>query len=158
MSQDIDNNEKTEPGFSNKNPGKENQRLPLVINGVIFGIYSLGILANVLLSKNDGYLSGPLIGYAFFISAQVILNLLIFLVYCFIDIKKGGLFLLSAVLVLLIGFSVCGGIGSISEKLNSNKKDNSSQDTASSKNEKAGSDTLKKIDSITPLKQIDSVH
>jgi VanZ family protein len=74
------------------------------------GIFAVYTLMSYLISRPDG-----LLYHAFFIVAHVIITFLIGIIrLVFVkDSSDGGAYILSAVLVLGIGFGTCVGIGNI---------------------------------------------
>lgn len=115
MSEDAENIGKPTPDLSRDHipSKKKRQWQPLTINAIIFGVYSFLILASALIFRNhkpESVLSSEVILYSFLIGSQTFFNFLLFIVFLFINVKKAALFLLSGIIVLLIGFSVCGGI------------------------------------------------
>lgn len=110
MSQDIEDTIKPVPDLSGDQyrPKKQSEWLPLIINACIFGVYSIIILGEAI---ND---SNAVFNYAILIFLQTFCNFLAFIVFLFSNIKKAGIFLLSGIMVITIGYSVCGGIGNLS--------------------------------------------
>jgi hypothetical protein len=83
----------------------------LLVNLGIFAAYTLGSYC-ISLSDGMGF-------HAFFIAIHVILCFLIGIIRLITEKEgsDGGSFILSAVLILLIGFGTCVGIGQVVEKL-----------------------------------------
>jgi VanZ family protein len=86
---------------------KDESRKILLTNMGIFAAYTL---MSYLISRPDGILY-----HAFFISAHVIIAFLIGIIrLVFVkNSSDGGAYILSSVLVLIIGFGTCMGIGRI---------------------------------------------
>jgi hypothetical protein len=101
-----ENQERNSDTQQEKVPTKEESNwYPLKINAIIFAAYSLILLAAAL---NSG---AAFLVFGIVMVLQALFNGLMFIVFLFIDIKKAAMFLLSGILVLVIGFSICGGIG-----------------------------------------------
>ena len=159
MSQDTENIAPVQPDLSGdpSRPKKPNEWLPLIVNMCIFGAYSLFLLATVIIAK-DSY---SLILYALFIALQTIVCLVLFLVFLFINGKKAGIFLLSGIAVIVIGFSVCGGIADIGNKLHRSEwnKAHKYDDYEQKQQIKIDSSTkILKEDSIIQQQKMDSVN
>jgi hypothetical protein len=133
---ETDQNEKPKPDLSGDQfkPKKEMEWLPLAINMSIFGIYSLVLLAGSFFDEH-GNTTG---NYGILIILHVISSLVIFVIYIFINIAKAAQFFLSAVLILLIGFSVCGGL----EKITNGSRDKRRVKEREMNNEKAKADSI----------------